>query len=910
MPAFAHVRLLDAFSRLEERSRHRLLARLSTGELAQGVGELSTEAGISLRVGLLTEEDRRSLADLSVVAPEMLAGMLEPGIRGRLEGLGLLFSWPAAGGDGGESEEVVLPFEVRMAQWGLCPAEDADLAMLLSAREEEELHELALLHDVEGVEEGDRAGLALAVAAAVLEEDALRGLWDSLQPSSRRLLQWMLGQGTPVTEASLRARVERRGGVDGEGVPAAERVLLRLGLVHRLEAGGGVQFVLPQDVRWSLTLLLDEVLAEEAAERWQDVRGSALPSFRDVFPRGAGGDPLHAARARLVQGLVYGPGPERPIDGVLSVLGVLDAEGSSPGELASLHLDVSGPDAMARHAMRTWLSVLNDPWTSGLLGAFGGDAPAMAVALAPGKAGEADPLESDRQRWSELLVQLRGHLLFALSVLPGGHWFRVDLVARWMTSMYALVLHRTDAMAVWGPGVPVDALPLSVADMESDTDGAVAGALRALFAELFAPLGVLTLDASGGLFLVNGEALRSFRDGDPGFDVLWGMAEAYLGDDLDLWLPLPNDPGVRVSGVASLRWVSETVLAVEDAVHLHDLLRLAQWSAPMQDGAGLLFVFDAQHVARGEESGGDAEDFLLWLRVRTGQALPAPMRALFSMSSAQADGTEPAVAAAVAARVEALYDRLRSWGDSPSLAVMEELRSWGPAVVRQLLPRVEGWVKRRRFERTELPHVLLLLGELGDARACPVLLRTLAYAEDEGLEGVAAMACARIGLPALQGLVALLSNGTAGMEKQLAAAATLCSVAVLHPSLSEAVFDAVSRFLEGEEVESDVVTIAGVHLAETGHPDVEALLYQLREQGVWMEELMPFDEAVWVAGISPGVWGHPFYAAPLALIFPTSSESRHLTEEAGIDELLRDSGLARDTILGSLTGPAWKRRRS
>lgn len=919
--------MLDAFSRQDTRTRTAVLARLDAMDPPQGARDLADPEAIRCRLRALPDGDRHWLSEWATADPLVFSESLPPDIRDRALAQGVCLAVPAVEGEQAAEAEAdadavgeegadggvwaVLPFEVRAV---LCTGRGmahADLALLLLSRDEEELHELAQLHSVPEPEELDRWDLALAIARALLQEDALRDLVDSLQPASRALLQWLHGHGRPVSEAVLHARADRLLARDAEPAQAAERVLLRVGLLHRLPGEGSTLLALPSDVRRSLTLLLDEQLTGEVKSAWHDLRNAALPAFRDVVPRGVGGDPLQAARTRLLQTLVHEPSVRRPLDDVLEMLRVVDPANGVPGEFASLHLDVSSPDAFARQALRTWLSQAVDPFTAALLGAFGADVEAMAhyVHDPDGIAPDDPDREVDRERWLELVLHVRAHLLCGLSLLPPGHWFPIPSLARWMASTYRLVHLRSETDGGWGPRAPGDAVPLNPLDLEDDTDEAVAGALRTLLRGLLEPLGAVLVDRSGRLVMTQSEALRVFRDGDPGFHLLWEAAEATTGDDLDLWLPLPNDPGPRISGVAGMRWVDDTTLTLDGDAHLYDLLRLAQWAAPEHDGAELVFRFRPDHVARGEESGADAEDFLLWLRVRTAHPVPPAVRALFSMSSAVADGTEPAVDAAVVGRVSTLLHKLQSWGDAPSLTLMEELRGWGPRIVRQLLAEVDRSIRQRRFRRTDLPHVLLLLGELGDPRACPALLRALAFAEDEIIEGVAAMACARIGGPALQGLVALLNNAGAGSDKQLAAAATLSSLAVLHPEYTETVVQAIARFLGNDEIEADVLTIAGVHLAETGHPDVESILFQLREQGLWIEELMQFDEAIWVASISPAVWGHPIYAAPLALIFPTSSESRHLTEEAGIDELLQGSGLQSDAILGDLSGPTWKRRR-
>ena len=106
------------------------------------------------------------------------------------------------------------------------------------------------------------------------------------------------------------------------------------------------------------------------------------------------------------------------------------------------------------------------------------------------------------------------------------------------------------------------------------------------------------------------------------------------------------------------------------------------------------------------------------------------------------------------------------------------------------------------------------------------------------------------------------------------------------------------------------MTLLGINIAETGHPDGDDVLYALRDEGDWVEELMPFDEALWIASLSPAIWGHPFFAAPLAHLYPTASEGARISERAGVGDLATESGLSEESLLGRTShAPRRKKQR-
>jgi hypothetical protein len=165
------------------------------------------------------------------------------------------------------------------------------------------------------------------------------------------------------------------------------------------------------------------------------------------------------------------------------------------------------------------------------------------------------------------------------------------------------------------------------------------------------------------------------------------------------------------------------------------------------------------------------------------------------------------------------------------------------------------------------------------------------------MEGICAMALARIGGAAADPLVSTLENPTADPDLRMVCAGALSAMAVLHPTLNPSIasrFETVIQSLE----EPDLATIVAISLAETGSPHTEPLLYALRDQGLWVEEMMPFDEILWISSLSPAVWGHPFFAAPIAHLYPTESESARMRAAAGVDELLAASGVNEESLLG------------
>lgn len=893
----AQTRVHQLLEQLDDAQRALLASALGVQTSSAVVEALSDLERIRAAANGLSEAGQEGLLTALTMDP----AFLDASARGLAEAraLGLVFevSDPVMGA------RAVIPIEVRTALLERLEGADAPLAVMLADRDLEDLEALAELHAVDLQPQDDAFDAAIAIARALHDIERLHELFETLQPVSRDVLEWLCEVDGPVPADQLSARAVRRG---DETASSAVRVLHRLGLVQPFEVDGDALETVPPDTREALRPILETAMSEACREWYQRLRDDATPAFRDQYPSGFGGALAPAARDRVLRVLSGSPLPTDGFDRLLAVLRVLDPE-AGVGELASVHLDVSTNDSVARQSLRSWLGSLDDDFTRLLLEPFDGDPTAIAewilareAARGPSNAPPSDfadtPEDGDRDAWTTLLFQLRAHLIMALGLLPAGQWFRLSHAARWLTALYRRVVWQYGAIGSFGDEFPRHALPMPGVDVGPQEESAAQEMLFRLFAELFMPLGAVHLDPTGTLFLTNSEALRVFRDGDEGFDLLWSETEDYVGDDIDLWLPLPTEPGVRVSGVGYFGWIDDTTLGTTPATHLFDLVWLADWATPYSDGGGALFVFDEASVSRGlEQHEDEAEEFLLWLRARVGGPIPGRIRSLFPMSSTPAD-EEDWLPAALGC-VDRLIEQLESWIESPPLAVMEEIRSWGDVAGTALTRRLERLIRRNGLGAPCARHLCALLGELGATEATAALVTILRDAPDEAMEGICAMALARIGGAAADPLSTTLENPTADPDLRMVCAGALSAMAVLHPTLTPSIasrFETVIQSLE----EPDLATIVAISLAETGAPNSEPVLYALRDQGLWVEEMMPFDEILWIASLSPAVWGHPYFAAPIAHLYPTESESARIRAAAGVEELLAGSGVNEESLLG------------
>jgi hypothetical protein len=803
----------------------------------------------------------------------------------------------------------VAPFEVRVALLEVPHGEFTDLAVLLALCDSDELSRLATLHGIEARDDDDAFDLAISVADALLHVERLHDLLESLPTTARALLFWMTSEARPATTTELAAHAQHLGERTGESGSTAERMVQRLGLVLPMPADDE-RVVVPRDLAGALGEVLDGFLADLVFERYEQLRTDGLPAFRDVFPRGTGGDPLLAFRTRLLNALRNGHDPTHPVDRLLVGLRIVRADDNEAGEMASYHLDVSGPESVARRAMRAWMYSIDDGWTRTLIDAFGGD---NARLTEPLFAPTDDETAADRDQWMHALYQLRGQLLFLLGSLAPGHWYALDALGGWLCAVY-----RRTAWDLLGrsrfrsPSFDRSALPVPSIAVSDALIGPATSALQRLAIEVFEPLGVLRLAPGHDRFMTNPEALRVFRDDDAGFGDLWGLCEDWLGDDVDLWMPMPSDPGARVAGVGGLVWLDDGRLVPEDAIHLDDLIRIAEWAHVEHDGTRLVFTFDQESVDRGiDDFEGDADEFLLWLYGRA-NGVPGRVRACFPLSGATIDGVLDGVDAAARETVQNAIDALVRWGAWPPLTLLEEVRSWGLVSVPLLIDIVGTITDKGSFDEPSIVHACVLLGELGDESALPALLRVLARADIEAPVAAAAMAIARIGGPdAIEGLVALLNNEAAVYEHRLHASRTLSSLAALHPRWCDRVHSHLTTVFDSWDLPADVATMLAVDIAETGHPEAEALLFRLRERGLWDEGTHPFDEAIWTASLSPAVWGHPWFGAALAMLYPHPDDNPGGARVGEVDlaDVGRAAGVELDRVKDVLVTRGRRRHR-
>lgn len=883
----ALLRLAHVVAELPATARAALLARFGHAGVDVLAASLADADAIVARVESLSDEGLRALGSALSIDPAFLEIPSEERAAAvELIDAGLLFELPPKTG----RPSVMIPLEVRAAVIEIFGGVEPPLAVLLAAREPDELAGLADFHGLDA--DGDAVDLAIRVAETLLDIERLHGIFESLQRGARLLLEWLIEADGAVPEGLVQRRAR-----DEDGGAAALVVLERIGIVQRMEIGGDALVSVPLDAREAVRPILETQMSEACREWYSALRDHAVPAFRDQFPSGVGGAVRDAAMYRLLRAQLGGADESDGFDRLLTVLRIIDPQ-DGVGELASVHLDVATSDAFARQAIRSWLGSLDDDFTRVLLDPFDGDPTTVADwILEQEQRDDAafDPL-SDREAWTTLLVQLRAQLVMALGLLPAGHWFRLDDLTQWFCAVYRRIVWHYGAFASYGDAFPRHALPMPGVDLQPTVLPAVQESLFRLMAEFLMPIGAVQLDATGTLFLVNSEALRVFRDGDDGFDLLWAEAEDYAGDDIDLWMPIPTDPGTRVHGVSWFMWANESALVPMPPCHTSDLVRLTSWATPVHDGVGVVFHFDAESVGRGLEAGNDADEFLLWTRCRAGRAMPGALRALFPVSSSAADRDDEWYAAAAHVVLE-LVEQLESWHEQPPGPLMEEIRSWGDVAAHVLIPRAEEWIAAESWDHPTLRHACLLLGDLGIAEAADVLTDGVIRSPNELLEAAAAMAVARIGAPAMDPMISLLDDTSADPEKRIVAAGTLSSLAVLHPTQCFRAVSSMKRALPTFE-QADLVTLLGINIAETGHPDGDDVLYALRDEGDWVEEMMPFDEALWIASLSPAVWGHPFFAAPLAHLYPTASEGARISERAGVGDLASESGVSEESLLG------------
>lgn len=800
----------------------------------------------------------------------------------------------------------VVPLEIRTTLATKDDLSDADLALQLYFYDDETLSTLARTHGVARGAPNDRLARIETIANALLDAAHLEQLLDSLTAAAHSLLLWMIQHDGPIAHRQTLAWIAERADVEDAMSPAALAVLERLGFIHPFESEDLRMWSIASDLRAALLPLLTRGFHQPAIDAWTTLRESTQPCFRDTFPRGSAGSPLYHARYRLLRSIAQGMDPREKLDQLLREFFIFDEHQQTGGALCSYQLDVQTPDAFARHILRVWTGSLDDAFTRSLLSAFEGDVHAISRWLIDNPSTEEDESDGvERQLWLELLVQLRGLLLISMGCLSPGVWYPLDHLAEYVTTLYRRTVWQYGRYRLFRPEFPHEALPVGTEELSEEHTAAVRVALEQLFAYFFEVIGAAERDESGELFVVNNEAFRVFRESDQHFEGLWEAAEAILHDDIDLWLPLPNERGPRFEPSPSLQWNDDGSLRLPVDAPLSDLMRIAEWGTPYWEGTHFRFEFNTQSFLEDADPS-DIEELLVWLVVRAECPLPDRFRSLVPLSYTEADAPYTQVVDHAQGYVLPLFYALEAWGESPSLAIMEELRSWGHAASDVLLDYIEAATERQEVHTPLVRHAAILLGELRNTDAVPALLDAFVHCSEDRQEGAIGMALSKMGAAAFSSLQRLLYDPMLHAEKRLSTAGVLTAMGVLYPHLKHTIFQHFRLIIRDEETRDDVATILAIYAADLGHPDTDDVIRTLQHEGRWVEDVMPFEDALWTSAISPCNWGHPIYAGPLAQIFPNVWESEEVVRAAGVDEVMRGASVDQATVLGR--SGRWRRR--
>ena len=861
---------------------------------------------LPLADGQYDDPDELDLDDPDGAAVEAEMWNSDPAVQ-ELRERGLVFVSEVAG--------PFVPIELRMAYCEDEHLHRADTAVLLSRMDDDALAELAAFHQVEPLpaDEDDPLALVLRVVERLYDTDHLKALFEQLSPAAQSLLFWATEAPHPIPHRRFRDEARALAERTAERSGTVERLLLSLGFVHAVVTSDGEWIVVPDDMRMALDPVVDGWLSASNLATFETLRASSLPAFRDLFPRGFQGDPRFAARELMVAA-VHGPLDEaHPLVPILLDLKILESGDGWPGEFMSQHLDASGPDLFSQLALRNWLFAHNDRFSEALFRPFGVEVAAVARHLEL----REEPEEEAQWRlevaagWLAFCYQVRAHLLLTLGVLPAGYWFPLRPLAAWYISVYRRVAWRHNVVSLLADA-PDAARHGSVVDFDQRTEADLERALRGLFVNLLAPLGAAQLHPREPLFLVNPEALRCFPEADPEWRELESSARGYLGIDLDLSLPMPVDPTSMVPQSSHWLWNVDGELVANPEAWAADLARVANWATPFAEHGQMRFLFTEESVLGATDDDGDASDpleMLLWLMTQTRGDLPDRVRAVFGGAGAMLSDHPDAALRGAAEIVEGLCERVESWGERPPLELIEDLRGWGDVAVSALIARIERAVAEGDTHEPICIHAAVILGEIGADRAAPSVMRLLANADGDHTLAAAGMACARLAPVTCPSLLALLRNEHAPLERRMSAMGALAAAAVLFPTLGDRVFEALTGFAHAEELEPEIATSVAIALAETGHPKVDGYLKSLKELNLWVDSVMPIEECHSLAANAPSVWGHPLYSLPIAQIYPTRSESESMAQERGVDEILRESGLSSEAIIGWSQRNAGRRRR-
>lgn len=903
MASFGSTRIATVWPLLRDEDREilSLIFAEDAGDDDQMIAFLANPTSIRARANALTLDQRVLLDEVLFESGLLYETVDEDGQDALLDlyRVGLIVPLRTS-----DSLAWYAPFEVRQELIAEEELGEADLAVLLFSYDDDELTALQRIHQVEVPDDADRVERVERIAMDMLDGQHVEELLASLQPASQSLILWLIQHDGPVAEHVVENWVDEENERDDEAMSPTIRVLIRIGIVQTIDFHDVSLLTIASDLRAILLPLLSTHFDAATSAAWMQLRDDTFPGFRDAFPRGYGGSPLISARYRLLRAVAYGPDEDDPLDRILQEFFLFDNAKQTAGELASYHLDVQTPDAFGRHILRIWAGSVDDTYTRRLIAAVGGDTTRIATWLNDHRA-TPDETAFEHQLWIETLVHIRGLLLLCMGSLSSGSWFSIAKLTDLLISLYRRTIWQYGRFRLFSEAFPWEALPVGTEDITDEHVAALQDVVQMLFQELFEPIGAAQRDATGELFLVNNEAFRNFRDRDPGFDGVWDAAETILGDDIDLWLPLPIEPGLSVRPPAPVVLSEDGNVALPINAPIGDLVRLAEWASPFWDGANFRFIFDDEAFGP-EDTDEDIDELLVWLVVRSGTTLPDTLRSRVPVTTSAADQSVPQVIQAARKYVSQGYHALDAWAEAPALSLMEELRSWGPALEEFLIAEQRAYVIDEAWDDPRLRHIAVLLGEIHATNAVPLLLQVFVRAESDATEGAVGMALARMAAPAMAPLLKLFHQPLLDVEKRLAVAGVLSSIAVLHPKYAASIFQELRRLSRDEELGDDVATILCAHAAEMGHPEAEDMIREVRDQGRWVEETLAFDDALWIASVSPAIWGHPIYAAALAQVFPNGWESEEVVRVSGVETMMAESDVEQDDVLGRPGG--WRRR--
>jgi hypothetical protein len=844
----------------------------------------------------LDPDTRSTLQHLASVVPMSAPASAEetsPELRGLIErGLAYLIAIQ-------DNARVHVPLEIQQILHARERLSDPDLRVMLAALEDEDLDRFEDIYGPEPAAEDqphDPNDRACRIAEAMETLSTLREIYHSLPEAAREVLGWTCEHSGPIGTSEVTALANDAERHHKERLGVAVGQLLRVGLLmtHELDESGDV-YLVPRSLRSLILSLVDYELTSLCRAGYEKLVTSGNLGFPDEGPRGWGGDAMRAFR-QLAVSWVSGQIDELPHElGVAVGLQIVEPSRPQAAAFSSLLLDLSGETALARQALRLWLALADDPWTVDLIGRMGGDASGLSSYFA-----EADPdiARLDGEVWYGHLFLLRAQLLFVMSLLPPGRWYAVADLAQlfhWLVGRSTLANLHHESLS---PQFPYEALPdYGVVISREDRLEDISSWLEAWLVEFASVIGAAEMEPSGTFFRVHPDAFCVFRDSDLWFRTLWDDLGSVVGDDLDLWMPIPNDPGVRIRGVSAVRATGGRRLLVPKDAHVSDLLKLARWSRTVVDPAGFGFELDRNSVDQAIENGLDGEELLTWLAVRLQDDIPTAIRMLFPQSSSVVDGPADGWRAAATDRVEELLLSLESWGVSPPSRLLEEIRGWSSIAAKSLVARLKAITAAGTLDDPMLQHICILLGELGARDGVEPLLEVLQTVQPESTQHAAAAALMRIGLPCLAPLVGILSSQTNPKELRLLAAMTLTGLATLNPDTYTEVGRAILRVVETSTFDGDFQTRLVLELCRMGHPQADPTIDHLEAEGEWHSEEWQPEDARWLARISPCVWGSLLFSSPLSVLYLVSDEADELARESGVRELLQSAGLSSESLL-------------